>query len=61
MEKKYTFANFKIMLFYAEVFVDGCSWFYMPSFVHKELIYGKIIIESASLPIGWMSEEAQKA
>ncbi|XP_067212240.1 uncharacterized protein [Linepithema humile] len=37
------------------------SWYNMPSTVHKILIHGKEIIESAALPIGSLSEEAQES
>lgn len=53
---------FKIYSFEtAELFVEKYPWFYMPSSVHKILIHGADIINSVSLPIGMMSEEAQEA
>ena len=44
----------------ARLFVNLYHWFYMPTSIHKILIYGQVIIESALLPIRQMSEEAQE-
>ncbi|XP_076248005.1 uncharacterized protein LOC143187644 [Calliopsis andreniformis] len=35
-------------------------WYYMPSTVHKLLIHGAEVIQTAALPIGQLSEEAQE-
>ena len=45
----------------ARLFVNLYPWFYMPTSVHKILIHGQVIIESALLPIGQMSEAAQES
>lgn len=45
----------------AKIFVRKYPWFNMPSSVHKVLIHGADIIESVSLPLGMMSEEALEA
>jgi hypothetical protein len=45
----------------ARKFVQLYPWFYMPTSVHKLLIHGSEIAESAILPIGQMSEEAQES
>ncbi|XP_018338944.1 PREDICTED: uncharacterized protein LOC108756365 [Trachymyrmex septentrionalis] len=45
----------------AELFVDLYPWYPMPTTIHKLLIHGPLIIASALLPIGQMSEEAQEA
>lgn len=45
----------------AKLFVLAYSWYYMPTTVHKLLIHGPQIIQSALLPIGQLSEEAQEA
>lgn len=45
----------------AELFVDTYPWYPMPITVHKILIHGPQIIESALLPIGQLSEDAQEA
>lgn len=45
----------------AKLYVSLYSWYYMPPSVHKVLIHGSAIIESASLPIGQLSEEALEA
>lgn len=37
------------------------SWYYMPATVHKILVHGADVIQSALLPIGQLSEEAQEA
>lgn len=44
----------------ARKFVDY-PWFYMPTSLHKLLIHGSEIIQSALLPIGQMSEDAQES
>jgi hypothetical protein len=44
----------------AEKFVHLFPWYYMPQSIHKLLIHGHVIIDSMSLPIGMMSEEAQE-
>ena len=45
----------------AEVFVKLYPWYPMPPTVHKILIHGHEIIQTALLPIGQLSEEAQEA
>lgn len=45
----------------ARLYVRDYSWYYMPTTVHKILIHGPLIIASALLPIGQLSEEAQEA
>ncbi|XP_071571307.1 uncharacterized protein [Temnothorax nylanderi] len=45
----------------AQKFVDLYPWFYMPTSIHKLLIHGSEIIQSALLPIGQMSEDAQES
>lgn len=45
----------------ANIFVNMYGWFYMPSSIHKILIHGKTVLNATSLPIGWMSEEAQES
>ncbi|KAK4871438.1 hypothetical protein RN001_016456 [Aquatica leii] len=45
----------------AHLFVEKYSWYCMPPTIHKVLIHGPIIIETALLPIGQLSEEAQEA
>ncbi len=45
----------------ARLYVAKYEWYYMPASVHKILIHGARIIESAILPIGQLSEEAQEA
>lgn len=45
----------------ARLFVEKYPWFYMPASVHKILIHGSAIVNSALLPIGQLSEEAQES
>lgn len=45
----------------ARDFVTLYPWFYMPTSMHKILIHGTAIIQSAILPIGQMSEDAQES
>lgn len=45
----------------ANLAISLYPWYNMPSTVHKILIHGKEIIESAVLPIGLLSEEAQES
>lgn len=45
----------------AQLAVSLYPWYHMPSTVHKILIHGREIIESAALPIGSLSEEAQES
>ena len=45
----------------AKLFVQLYPWFCMPTTVHKVLMHGAQIIESAVLPIGLFSEDAQKS
>lgn len=45
----------------AKLYVQLYDWYYMPVSVHKILIHGKNIIESFTIPIGDLSEEAQEA
>lgn len=45
----------------AKLYIEHYNWYYMPATVHKILIHGTIIISSALLPIGMLSEEAQEA
>lgn len=45
----------------AKLFVSEYPWYYMPTTVHKILMHGPLIIGSAILPIGQLSEEAQEA
>lgn len=45
----------------ARPFVLLYPWYYMPTSVHKIMIYDYKIIENSLLPIGQMSEEAQKS
>ncbi|XP_024875226.1 uncharacterized protein LOC112456728 [Temnothorax curvispinosus] len=45
----------------AKLFVNTYPWYPMPITVHKILIHGPQIIESALLPIGQLSEDAQEA
>jgi len=44
----------------AKLYVQKYDWYYMPICVRKLLIHGTQIVEHALLPIGQMSEEAQK-
>lgn len=45
----------------AKLFVDTYPWYPMSITVHKILIHGPQIIDSALLPIGQLSEDAQEA
>lgn len=45
----------------AKLFVELYGWYNMPAKVHKILIHGSEIIKNALVPIGQLSEEAQKA
>lgn len=45
----------------ANLYVKLYPWYYMPASLHKLLIHGADIVESASLPIGMLSEEALEA
>jgi len=45
----------------ANLAISLYPWYNMPSTVHKILIHGKEIIESAALPIGSLSEEAKES
>lgn len=45
----------------AALAVSLYPWYFMPVTVHKILIHGADIIESAALPIGLLSEEAQES
>lgn len=45
----------------AKLYVELYDWYYMPASVHKILVHGKSIIKSFLIPIGDLSEEAQKA
>lgn len=45
----------------ARYFVDKYSWYCMPPTIHKFLIHGPEVVESALLPIGQLTEEAQEA
>ena len=45
----------------ADIFVEKYPWYYMPVTVHKVLIHGKVIMDSAVLPLGMLSEEAEEA
>ena len=45
----------------AKLYVSEYGWYYMPASVHKILIHGHLIISSAVLPIGRLSEEAQES
>lgn len=42
----------------AKLYVELYNWYYMPSSLHKILMHGADIINSAVLPIGMLSEEA---
>lgn len=44
-----------------KLYLDLYSWYYMPVTVHKILVHSVDIIQSAILPIGQLSEEAQEA
>lgn len=44
----------------AQLYVTLYNWYYMPVTVHKILLHGAKIIESAVLPVGQLTEEAQK-
>lgn len=54
-----TFQDYAIQT--ARDFVHLYPWYYMPTSMHKILIHGKEIINSALLPIGQMSEDAQES
>lgn len=41
--------------------INKFSWYYMPVSVHKILLHGSAVVECLILPIGMMSEKAQKA
>lgn len=43
------------------LYLNLYSWYYMPVTVHKILVHSVDIIQSALLPIGQLSEEAQEA
>lgn len=45
----------------ANLAVSSYTWYNMPFTVHKILIHGKEIIESAALPINSLSEKAQES
>lgn len=45
----------------ANLFITNYGWYYMPASVHKIFIHGAEIVESAMLPIGQLSEEAQES
>lgn len=45
----------------AQLYITLYDWYYMPVTVHKILLHGSKIIESAFLPIGQLTEEAQEA
>ena len=45
----------------AKLYIQLYNWYYMPASVHKLLIHSRQIVESALLPIGQLSEEAQEA
>lgn len=45
----------------AHHYVALYPWFYMPQSVHRVLIHGYLVIDSFTLPIGMMSEEAQES
>lgn len=45
----------------AELFKDLYHWFHLPLTVHKLLYHAETMISESILPIGQMSEEAQKA
>lgn len=45
----------------AKNFVRLYPWYFMPTTLHKILIHSYIVISSAILPIGQLSEEAQEA
>lgn len=45
----------------ARKFAELYPWYYMPTTVHELLIHGPQIIGSALLPIGQMSEDAQRS
>jgi hypothetical protein len=44
-----------------ELYVHLYNWYRMPSSVHKVIIHGSIVIKYVLLPIGQLSEEAQKS
>lgn len=44
-----------------DLYLSLYSWYYMPNTVHKVLIHGSLIISTATLPIGMLTEEAQEA
>lgn len=43
------------------LFINKYPWYNMPPILHKYLIHGPEIIESALVPIGQLTEEAQEA
>ena len=45
----------------ARKYVNLYPWYYMPTSVHKILIHGPEIVAHALLPIGQLSEDAQKS
>lgn len=45
----------------AQLYVTLYNWYYMPVTVYKILLHGAKIIESAVLPVGQLTEEAQEA
>lgn len=45
----------------ARKFVELYPWYCMPTSIHKILIHGDLVISSAILPIGQMSEDAQES
>lgn len=51
----------KFCLETAELYVRIYPWYYMPQSIHKILIHGGILVNTAVLPIGQMSEEAQES
>nr|XP_012152960.1 PREDICTED: uncharacterized protein LOC105664170 [Megachile rotundata] len=52
--QQYAMATFNLYL-------SEYNWFYMPSSLHKILLHGADIMQSAGLPIGMFSEEAIEA
>jgi hypothetical protein len=42
----------------AKLYVQLYPWYYMPSSIHRVLVHGPEIVQSAVLPIGMLSEEA---
>lgn len=45
----------------AKLAISLYPWYHMPATVHKILLHGAEVIQSASLPVGSLSEEAQES